>query len=133
MEKINKKILSLILDCSVEDARKKILVALGEDGKTGDDNPEISPSLLEEKTGMPILTALKSISENFLSNMSTRQWILDYPLSKMKPDKYGKIQKKIHFPYNFKKLVPEAIRREIVSYWARMYPEYIENGGTFVC
>lgn len=144
MENLNAKQLALIMGVSKKDAAKKIIIATerlnGNNNMLNEsyfnlygDNPSISIEDMSKYLDRDLNVYLTSIKQDYLKNSSTRNFIFDYPTSKMKPNKEtGLFPKTISIPSDLRSLLTEEQCNEIILRWKEIYKDFIiEHGITF--
>src|SRR5258705_48463 len=81
-KKIDPEVLMAILKITEPVAKGKILYALRK-RKLPEDRIEIDIELISEDLNIDFTAIIKDIRDNYLKKKVTREWILDYPKSKL--------------------------------------------------
>lgn len=130
MKLINAKQVALLLDIPLTNAACKIYHAKGEEpkyndkGKFVEPNPNIKVDLLSKKLGIDFEFYLAEIKENYLKRSATRGWIMNYPLTKLKPGKDGSLPKVVKPPAALVSLLSQEDVQLIVSMWTERYGHF---------
>jgi hypothetical protein len=147
LENLDERIVGHILKIPTKDARAKIMNVMKKvapekfhkgtnpirlKDQFEDEEIVCTVSQFEAHTGIPISIAIKSIHDNFHKHVATREMILAYPETRIKPSKKtGLLPLTVGIPPVLKRLIPVEHRKEIVEQWILLYPKFIENGGIF--
>lgn len=130
MKLINAKQVALLLETPLHNAACTIYHAKGEapdfEGqKLVEPNPSINVDLLSEKTGIDFGFFLAEIRENYLKRSATKGWIMNYPLTRLKPKKDGSLPSVIKPPTVLMSLLDQSDIDKIISMWNEKYDHYI--------
>lgn len=145
MQNITANQLSIIMGISKKDALKKIVVAI--ERLKGNENMMFNEAILDlydsnqsididdfsKYLGRDLRVYLNDIKLNYLKNSSTRNHILDYPTTKIKPNKEtGFYPKTISIPPALKSLLTKDQCVEIIMRWEQIYKNLmVEHGIIF--
>ena len=124
METIDKHALAVLLNIPKKDAQKKLQVAADKLKLTFKEGEEIEIPLEKAKKvmGIDFEFYINNIQKNYLKPGSTRSYIMNYPLEKMKPKKKdGLFPKTVSIPSFIRQfLTPDQIS-EILTEWRERF------------
>jgi hypothetical protein len=132
MKNITAKQLSFLLGIPKEDAIKKINYVRDKHkvrvpSDDNEKNPAIDIKLMSDNLGTDLNFYIKDISENYMTRHVTRGFILNYPATKLKPNKEGKMPRSVTIPTVLRSFLKDEVSQEIVEAWKEKYSWWIKE------
>lgn len=134
MKAINPAQLAFLLGIKKADAIDKMNYTIDNKGvkrtnSKDDKEPICDLKQLSEALGIDLEFYIKDIGKNFLKNQATGTYILNYPATKIKPNKKtGYFPKVVSIPTVLRSFLNKEVIEEIKKRWAEKYEkEMIEH------
>jgi hypothetical protein len=132
MKDITAKQLGYLLGISTSDAIGKIMYARDKYKiKTPPDENEKNPAIdidkMSKHLDIDLMFYIGDIKFNYMKRSATRGFIMNYPDSKLKPNKDGKIPRSVSIPPILKSFLSDLVAKEIVEAWKEKYVFWIKE------